>query len=63
MGIDSRRAQAGWEYSLWEQFPPGYNRSVLVENSMPYPNVGEYKGSNGCHYRGLPLTNCGIQGK
>jgi hypothetical protein len=31
--------------------------------SMSYPNVGEYKGSNGCHYCGLPLTICGIQGK
>jgi hypothetical protein len=35
------------------QFPPGYNRSILAKSSTPYPNVGEYKGSNGYHYRGL----------
>jgi hypothetical protein len=47
------------------QFPLGYDRSVLAKNSTLYPNVGggEYKGSNDCHYRGLPLTNRGIWGK
>jgi hypothetical protein len=45
------------------QFPPGYNRLVLAKSSMPYPNMGEYKGSNSYHYRGLPLSICGIRGK
>jgi hypothetical protein len=50
MGIDSRRAQARDGNTRFEHhFPPVYNKSVLVKNSMPYPNVGEYKGSNGCH--------------
>jgi hypothetical protein len=48
---------------LGGQFPPDYNMSVLVESSTPYQKVGEYKGSNGCHYRGLPLSIHGIQGK
>jgi hypothetical protein len=30
---------------------------------MLYPNVEECKGSNGCHYRGLPQSIRGIQGK
>jgi hypothetical protein len=37
--------------------------SVLAENPTPYSNVRDYKGSNGCHHHGLPLTNRGIQGK
>jgi hypothetical protein len=56
-GLSSRNSRFG------HQFPLGYDRSVLAENSTPYPNVGEYKGSNGCHYRSLPLTNRGIRGK
>jgi hypothetical protein len=64
MGIDSRRVKAWDGNTRFEhQFPPRYNRSVLTENFTPYPNVAEYKGSNGCHYHSLPLTNHGIQGK
>jgi hypothetical protein len=33
------------------------------KNSTSYPNMGEYKGSNDCHYDGLPLTIHGIRGK
>jgi hypothetical protein len=58
MGIDSRRAQArSKDTRFGHQFPPGYNRSVLAESSTAHPNVGEYKGSNSCHYRGLPRDN------
>jgi hypothetical protein len=64
MGIDSRRAQAhDGNTHFGHQFPPRYNRSVLAENSTPYLNVGEYKGSNSYHYHDLPLTNRGIWGK
>jgi hypothetical protein len=42
------------------QFPP---MSVLAESSTLYPNVGEYKGSNDCHYRGLPLSIREMRGK
>jgi hypothetical protein len=64
MGINSRRAQArDGNTRFGNQFPPGYNRSVLAENSTPYLNVGEYKGSNSCQHRGLPLTNLEIWGK
>jgi hypothetical protein len=64
MGIDSRRTQAqDGNTRFGHQFPPGYDMSFLAENSTPYPNMGEYKGSNGCHYRGIPLTNHGIRGK
>jgi hypothetical protein len=58
MGIDSRRAQArSKDTRFGHQFPPGYNRSVLAESSTAHPNVGGYKGSNSCHYRGLPRDN------
>jgi hypothetical protein len=56
-GLSIRNSRFG------HQFPPGYNKSVLTESSTPYLNVGEYKGSNGCHYRGLPLSIRGIRGK
>jgi hypothetical protein len=60
MGIDSRRAQDREGNTRFRhQFPPGYNRSVLAENYTLYPNMGEYKGSNSCHYCSLPLTNRG----
>jgi hypothetical protein len=42
MGIDSRSLQARDGNTYFKhQFPPGYNRSVLAENSMLYPNVGD----------------------
>jgi hypothetical protein len=56
-GISIRNSRYG------HLLPCGYNRSVLAESSTPYPNMGEYKGSNGYQYRGLPLSIHAIQGK
>jgi hypothetical protein len=47
-GLSIRNSRFG------HQFPRGYNRSVMAENSTSYLNMGQYKGSNGCHYRGQP---------
>jgi hypothetical protein len=64
VGIDSRGSQArDKDTSFDHQFPPGCNRSVLAESSTSYPNVGQFKRSNRCHYRGLPLDNSWYTGQ
>jgi hypothetical protein len=63
MGIDSRRVQAREILASGTSSLLDVTGQFWPKNSTPYLNVGEYKGSNGCHYRGLPLTICGIWGK